>query len=270
MAKARRKDGPKILLLDIETAPIEAYVWGLWDNNVALNQIQSDWHVLSWAAKWLDDPDSKIMYMSQRNARNMKDDRTILKAIWKLMDQADIIIYQNGRSFDQKKLQARFVLLGMDPPSSFKNIDTKLLASKHFAFSSNKLEYMTDKLCKKYKKMKHGKFPGMELWVECLKGNPEAWDEMEKYNKYDILSLQELYWILVRWDDRINFSLYYDDPENHRCKCGSVEFKKQGWHYTGIGKFQRYRCKGCGAETRDRTNVIPLDTRRKLRIGTPR
>lgn len=38
---------------------------------------------------------------------------------------------------------------------------------------------MTDKLCVKYKKLNHSKFPGMELWRECLKGNSEAWTEME-------------------------------------------------------------------------------------------
>ena len=269
MAKAR-KDGPRVLIIDIETAPLLGYVWDLWEQNVALNQIHTDWHVLSWAAKWLGSPASEVMYRSQRGKRNIEDDRAILKEIWKLLDEADIVISQNGKSFDQKKLQARFVLLGMQPPSSYKHIDTKLLAQKHFRFSSNKLEYMTDKLCKKYKKLKHGKFPGFELWKECLAGNPEAWDEMEKYNKYDILSLEELFSVIQSWDDQINFSLYYDDPETHRCKCGSEDFKKQGWHYTSIGKFQRYRCLECGAETRDRTNVIPLDTRRKLRIGTPR
>jgi hypothetical protein len=30
--------GPKVLIYDIETAPIVAHVWGLWENNVGLNQ----------------------------------------------------------------------------------------------------------------------------------------------------------------------------------------------------------------------------------------
>ena len=30
---------PKVLVFDIETAPMLGYVWGLWENNVALNQV---------------------------------------------------------------------------------------------------------------------------------------------------------------------------------------------------------------------------------------
>ncbi len=263
------KQGPRVLLFDIETAPILGYVWRLWDQTVALNQIQSDWYCLSWAAKWLDEPPSKVLYADQRDAPDMENDKAILKKLWKLLDEADIVITQNGKSFDQKKIQARFLMHGFQPPSTYKHIDTKLLASKHFGFTSNKLEYMTDKLCKKYKKLKRTKFPGFELWRECLARNPEAWKEMEKYNKYDVLSLEELYKILIPWDDQINFSMYTEE-EVHICKCGSREFKKQGWHYTSAGKYQRYRCKQCGAETRDRKNLLSVEKKASLHIGTPR
>jgi len=265
----KQQNGPKVLIFDIETSPILGYVWRLWDQNVALNQIHSDWHVLSWSAKWLDSPASQIMYMDQRFEKNIENDKGILRELWKLLDEADIVITQNGKSFDQKKINARFIIHGFQPPSTFKHIDTKLLAQKHFGFTSNKLEYMTDKLCTKYKKLKHAKFSGFELWKECLAGNVAAWNEMEKYNKHDVLSLEELYKKLVPWDDAINFSLYTDEPA-HVCKCGSRDFKKQGWHYTSVGKFQRYRCKQCGAETRDRNNQFSKEKRASLHIGTPR
>ena len=209
---------PKILIYDIETAPILGYVWGLWENNVALNQIESDWHILSWSAKWLGDPPNKVMYMDQRNCKNIEDDKKILKKIWDLLNEADVVITQNGRSFDQKKLNARFVMNGFQPPSSYKHIDTKLIAQKHFGFTSTKLEYMTDKLCVKYKKLKHTKFPGFEMWKECLSGNIEAWKEMEKYNKHDVLALEELYTKMAPWDNTVNFSVY-DENLIDKCKC---------------------------------------------------
>lgn len=148
---------PKLLFLDIETAPIEAHVWSLWDNNVSLNQITSDWSILSWAAKWQGS--SKVIYEDVRNQKNKRDDSKILKQIWQLMDDADIIVGQNSKRFDVKKLNARFIINGMKPPSSYRQIDTMVQAKKMFGFTSNKLEYMTDKLCKKYKKLKHKKFP---------------------------------------------------------------------------------------------------------------
>lgn len=263
------KSGPKVLIFDIETAPIMGYVWGLWENNLGLSQIKSDWHVLSWAAKWLGSPDKEIMYMDQRNAKNIEDDSVILEQIWKLLDECDIVITQNGKSFDVKKLNARFVLNGFKPPSSYKHIDTRLIAKKHFAFTSNKLEYMTDKLCKKYKKLKHSKFSGFDMWKECLAGNVSAWKEMELYNKYDVLSLEELYNKLVPWDSTINFSMYNDDTQ-HTCKCGSKDSTKNGYFYTSVGKYQRYKCDQCGSESRDRTNLFADAKKKALRSGTLR
>jgi hypothetical protein len=261
--------GPKILLLDIETAPILAHVWGLWDQTVGLNQIKSDWHLLSWSAKWLNDPPTKVMYEDQRKAKNIEDDSKLLKSLWKLLDEADIIITQNGKSFDQKKIFARFILSGMKPPSTFKHIDTKLLAQKHFAFTSNRLEYMSDKLCTKYKKLKHNKFAGFDMWKECLAGNQAAWKEMEKYNKHDVLALEELYTKLIPWDSSINFSLYHEGEE-HVCSCGSTDFSKNGFAYTAAGKFQRYVCNKCGSESRDKVNLFSKEKKKSLRTGTPR
>ncbi len=236
--------GPKILLLDVETAPMLGYVWGLWENNVALNQVKSDWHLLSWAAKWFGD--KKVMYQDQRNAKNIENDKAILQGIWNLLDEADIIITQNGKSFDSKKLNARFILNGMKPPSPYKHIDTLIIAKKHFAFTSNKLEYMSDKLCTKYKKIKHAEFGGFELWKECLAGNPKAWREMERYNKYDVLALEELYTKLQPWDNSIDFNVYSDD-DSIKCNCGSSSLSKRGFHFTASGKYQRFQCQSCKA-----------------------
>lgn len=262
-------NGPKILLLDIETAPMLGYVWALWDQNVALNQVKADWFILSWSAKWLGDAPNKVMYADSRKSTNIENDKPLLTGIWKLLDEADIVITQNGKAFDHKKLNARFILNGMKPPSSFKYIDTLLLAKKHFAFSSNKLEYMSDKLCKKYKKLKHAKFSGFEMWRECLAGNQAAWKEMEKYNKYDVLALEELYTKLIPWDNTVNFNLYHDGTD-HICTCGSTDFKKNGYAYTASGKFQRHVCNECGSEIRDKVNLFSKEKKKSLRSGTTR
>ena len=257
--------GPKVLIYDIETAPIVAHVWGLWENNVGLNQIDTDWHVLSWSAKWLGAPDNEVMYMDQRNMKNIEDDSKLLKQIWELLDTCDVVITQNGKKFDQKKLNARFILNGMRPTSTYRHIDTAQLAKRHFAFTSNKLAYLSDKLCTTYKKLtNHGQFPGHELWVQCLKGNLAAWQEMEKYNKYDVLSLEELYNRLAPWDTSINFNVY-DDTETNVCSCGSTSFRKNGFAYTNAAKYQRYVCKSCGKEVKDKTNLFTPEKKASLK-----
>lgn len=257
----KKQNGPKILILDIETAPIIAHVWGIWDQNVGLNQIKADWHVLSWSAKWFGK--KEIMYADQRNSKNIEDDKKLLSEIWNLLDEADIIVTQNGKSFDQKKLFARFILNGMKPPSSFKHIDTKQIASRRFAFTSNKLEYLTSKLCKKHKKLKTKKFQGFELWKACLSGNKAAWCEMERYNKQDVLSLEELYTVLIPWDNSINFALYTDEPVTI-CSCGSKQLKRNGFSYTSVGKYQRFKCVSCGAESRSGENEFSKEKKQSL------
>lgn len=252
---------PKILVLDIETAPILGYVWSIWEQNVGLNQIKADWHVLSWSAKWLGE--KTVMYADQRNASNIEDDKRLLEGIWNLLDEADIIVTQNGKAFDEKKLNARFILNGMKPPSSYKHVDTKQIASRKFAFTSNKLEYLTAALCKKHKKLKPKKFPGFELWKACLSGNQKAWKEMEQYNKQDVLSLEELYTKLAPWDNSINHALYDDSPVMV-CSCGSRRFKANGHAYTSVGKYRRYKCTGCGAETRSSKNEFTKEKRESL------
>lgn len=248
----------KILLLDIETAPMLGYVWGIWDQTVGLNQIKTDWHILSWSAKWLDEPASKIMYQDQRNSKNIENDRKLLEGIWKLLDEADVIITQNGKRFDIKKLNARFILNGIQPPSPFQHIDTHQIAKKHFAFTSNRLEYMTDKLCTKYKKIKTKKFSGFELWRQCLSGNKEAWAEMEKYNKYDVLSLEELYKKLAPWDNSVNFTVFQAGSDNIVCTCGSEKFRNKGYNYTSTGKFKRFKCLDCGKNYTSPINLLSV------------
>lgn len=259
---------PKILVFDIETKPIIGHVWSLWENNVGLNQIEKDWSVLSWSAKWLDAPPEEVMYQDQRGVKDIDDDKKLIQGIWNLLDEADIVITQNGKKFDVKKLNARFILNGMSPPSSFRHIDTQEIAKRHFAFTSNKLAYMTDKLCTVYKKLTdHGQFPGHMLWVECMKDNILAWQEMELYNKYDVLSLEELYHKLIVWDNRINFNVYSDSLDTI-CKCGGKDFMKNGFYFTNAGKFQKSRCKSCGCEHRSKVNLLSKEKKDSLKTHT--
>lgn len=248
---------PKILYIDIETAPIMSEIWSIWNvQNVGLNQIRRDWFLLSYAAKW--DGDSKIFYRDQRGKKNKEDDKVLLQEIWNLLDQADIICGHNVRAFDLKKINSRFALAGMSPPSSYRIVDTLSVSRKHFSFTSYKLEFLSKKLCKKYKKLSHSKFPGHSLWTECLKDNKHAWQTMQHYNVRDVLTVEELYKVLKKWDNSINYAIYNDDRLGLLCSCGSKQFKRNGFAFTNFGKYQRFCCKKCNREQRDRTNLLSL------------
>lgn len=240
---------PKVLIFDIETSPMLAYVWGLKDQNIGLNQIQRDWFVLAWAAKWLGDPETKVMYQDQRHAKRIENDREILLSLWKLLDTADIVITQYGSGFDAPRLNARFITYGMKPPSPYKHLDTYRIVKRVADFTSNKLEYLTEKLCTKYKKLSHKKFPGMVLWTECLKGNKEAWNEMKKYNVHDVLSTEELYTKIRAWAPESMPKPYAVVNTNRDCTtCGAEgTVFGNGTRQIKTKRYQRLLCNKCGS-----------------------
>lgn len=227
----------RVLVLDIETKPMLAYVWGLKDQNIALNQIKEDWSIIAFAAKWLGS--KKVTYFN-----NFKhSDIALLKYVWKLLDEADLVITQYGSGFDCPRLNAQFILHGMKPPSPYKHLDTYRIAKRVADFTSNKLEYLTEKLCTKYKKLHHKKFPGMTLWTECLKGNKQAWKEMKTYNIHDVLATEELYMKLRAWSPD-NAPVYLGVTS---CPvCGSYKIIQRGWSYTSISRRKQIFCNVCG------------------------
>lgn len=239
---------PKVLVFDIETAPMLAYIWARYDQNIGTNQIKTDWYVIAWAAKWLNDPESKVIYRDQKNAKNIEDDSRILKPLWNLLNEADIVITQNGKNFDDKKLNARFILNDMKPPSPYRHWDTYQVIRRVAKFTSNSLEYLTDKLCVKYKKSIHKEFPGMELWKQCLAGNNKAWEEMRRYNIHDVLSTEELYLKVRAWAPETAPAIHHVDKIGIKCKtCGKNDLRKHGFRFTRTGRRQRYLCYSCGS-----------------------
>ncbi len=97
----------KILLLDIEMAPNVAHVWGIWDQNIGLNQLQESSYVMCYAAKWLGD--KKMIFDSVKKS----GDKKMLAGIHKLLDEADAVIHYNGKRFDIPSLNKEFLLHGM-------------------------------------------------------------------------------------------------------------------------------------------------------------
>ncbi len=239
-----------VWIIDIETAPLIAYVWDLRDQNLSLSNLKTDSYVMAWAAKKLGDPASKVVYRDQREAKDIENDKEILLDLWKILDEADIIITQNGQKFDGPKLNARFITHGLKPPSPYQHLDTYQIVKKSAKFTSNKLEYLTGKLCTKYKKLSHGKFPGLSLWINCLKGNLAAWNEMRKYNIHDVFSTEELYMKIRAWAPESMPDPFAGANPAVECRtCGELACTKQGTRMKKRNLYQRYQCQSCGAWT---------------------
>lgn len=254
---------PKILVFDIETAPIVAYTWGLFDQNIGLNQIKNDWHLLSWAAKWYGDPASKVVYMDNSKAKNVRDDKALVVGLAKLLDQADIVVAHNGDKFDIKKFNARAVIHGLQPVRHYKSIDTLKESRKVFGFTSHKLEYLTEALNKKYKKLKHKEYPGFELWKAILDGDKHAWEVMKEYCIHDVLATEELYKNIQGWIKTQNLAAYYEDLKL-RCHCGSLNIQPKEVRRLASGHFQGYKCQDCGKRLQSKVNLLLPEKKRSL------
>jgi uncharacterized protein YprB with RNaseH-like and TPR domain len=246
---------PRIVTLDIETSPIESYHWGLWDQNINLDQIQTEWTILSFSAKWLDENNVIYKDTGGKGISKVRDDKFLLQKLWEILDEADIVIAQNGQAFDLKKINARMLMHGLGPYSPIKVIDTLLVAKRTFGFTSNKLAWMSEHLTKT-KKDKHKLFPGFELWEECLKDNPKAWKEMKKYNNIDVVATEQLYIKMRPWiENHPNLAVYAESHSEMCPKCGSCAIQKRGKYYTQLGVYHRIFCKYCGGWSRSRQTL---------------
>jgi predicted RNA-binding Zn-ribbon protein involved in translation (DUF1610 family) len=254
----------RIGTLDIETSPILAYVWSLWKQTIAINQIHTDWSILAFSYKWLDEQKVHHHNTGGRGADKVRDDADLMRLLWKFLDEADIVIAQNGVAFDVKKINARFLELGMAPPSPYKVIDTKLEAQRVARFTSNRLGWLSEALTDT-PKSEHKEFPGFELWVECLADNPKAWRAMRRYNDTDIVATEKVYLKLRPYIiGHPNLGNYNDDAHFQCPNCGSADVQKRGIARTQVSTFHRYCCTSCGSWSRTRYNATGIAKRRAL------
>jgi len=226
---------PKVLFFDIETAPNLAYVWGKYEQDVIA--FKSEWHLLSFAYKWLGNPEVKCETM-----HNQRNDKKLSKKLRDLFDEADVIIAHNGDAFDIKKARARFAFWGLKPPSQFATVDTCKVAKRYFNFNSNRLNDLGIYF-KVGQKVKH---TGFDLWLGCLKNNRASWALLEKYNKQDVILLEEVYNKLLPWMDRHpNMALLSNITEKGCPKCGSIKVVKDGIRANSMTLQQQWKCKSC-------------------------
>lgn len=231
----------KLLTIDIETSPNLAHVWGLWQQNVGLNQLLESGEVICFAAKWKHEDQTQFFSTFHHGKRPM------VEAAYQLLTEADAVIHFNGARFDIPHLNREFIEAGLKPPSPYSQIDLLKVVKRQFRFPSNKLDYVTKALDLDHK-VSHA---GHQLWVKCMAGDFQAWEEMKEYNIQDVVITEQLYDKLLPWiTSHPAHGLYEDDVEERCPNCSSENLKPQGKAYTSVSVFQRYRCDDCGRWSR--------------------
>jgi hypothetical protein len=243
----------KILIIDIETRPNLAWCWGLWDQNVAINQIEQVGSVISWAAKWYDD--KKVMFSSDYHDNHTE----MIKGAWDLLDEADVVVGYNSRSFDMKHLNREFVLAGLPPPSPWVDIDLLSVVKQNFKFMSNKLDFVAREL-KLGSKVQHS---GFDLWLGCMRDDPKSWALMKKYNCQDVVLTEKVYKHLMPWIRNHPTRGLYDGNTRNCPRCGHDHMIIRKYHVTKTGKYPVMQCKKCYGYSKmnkavERTNMTAI------------
>jgi hypothetical protein len=247
---------PKVLFLDIETAPLSVYGYGLFNQNHSTQSIREDISVLSFSAKWLD---SEEMIYYSVNPEDPKNDRDVVKAAYDLIDKCDFLVCHNVK-YDSKILRGRWLLYDFPKERNFRTICTLQIARKNFKLTSNKLGYIA-KFLGVINKVEHDKYPGITLFIECSKGNKDAFRYLEEYNVGDCLTLEAVYLKLRRYDNTIRFNIFNQD---NICSCGSKEFREVDPITTNTGVFKTWQCVECGFNLRDTRNLLSSQLRQSL------
>ncbi len=247
----------KILCLDIETTPAEGWFWGkIWETNIIKTIKQS--MILSYSAKWLEGKHITRGWIDFNWKKPVESEKKLLQEIWDLFDEADIVTFQNGKAFDVKKINARFLYHGFNPPSPYKVVDTKIEAKKYLDLPSYALDYM----CTYFnigKKLEH---EGLGLWEKCIAGDLKAWARMLKYNKHDVTLTEQLY---LKLRPFIKTHPNIGNIINNQCcpSCGSKDLIWRGYYNNSTTKYRRAVCKTCGTWSKSPINL------QKIKLLTP-
>lgn len=234
----------KICFLDIETSPLVGYAWATYDTSII--KVLEHSKVISCSWKFLGSDETYVRAISDYDTYQPGkiNDEALVKEVWRVLDESDIVVAHYGIQFDFKKLNARFVYYGLNAPSSYQVVDTKKEASRHFKFDSNSLNSLSE-----YfgigSKVENG---GFGLWERCIAGDKEAWDMMKKYNTQDVVLLEKLYLILRPFiKTHPNVSLINEQKELACPSCAGTSLSKRGFSFTRTGRKQRYQCNGCAS-----------------------
>lgn len=227
-------NGPRLLFLDIETKPAIVHAWGLFDQNIGLNQVVEPGGTICFGAKWAGE--RKMLF----HADWIDGHDAMVRAAHDLFAEADAVITYNGDRFDIPKLRGEFLLANLPPPPPVTSIDVYKTIKK-CGLMSNKLAFVGPQLVGD-DKIKH---EGHELWVKVMAGEQKAQAKMQRYCCQDVRLLEQVY---ERVRGYIPNHPHMGATKADNCgACGSHRTQARGYRRTKASVIQRIQCQACGA-----------------------
>jgi len=252
---------PKIIFFDIETMPEweEAIkVWCGLSNYPGLTMKATITSII--CVGWKELNKKKVHCINAWDykktwAKDINDDLEVCKAIHEVLKDADAVVTHNGRRFDWKHLQTRFLINGLPPLPNIPHIDTCLVSRRNLLSFNNRLGYLGEWLVGDTK-LENG---GWELWVKVANRTKSACVKMTRYCKQDVVLLEKVFLKLRPFiknlpNRNIDRTTQQMVDGVWLCpNCGSKDIKKNGWAYTKTMKYQRFYCRHCKTTSRGDT-----------------
>ena len=256
----RRMPEPlKVLIYDLETAPLLAHIWHPTDQYVTHDRLIHDSFLLTWSAKWRGERTVHTGVVTSKEAVK-QDDRRIVKELADMIREADYLVAHNGDRFDIPMFNNRLLALGLEPMGPKRSVDTLKLAKKNLRLAYNKLDYL-------------GEFLGLgrklktdfDLWRDCYHGDAKALARMARYNRQDVVLLEKVFERLLPYVTNLPRLVEATDVGDGGCpSCGSTRLVRRGHYLTNASTFVRMHCKDCGRYSRSRVSnnvrlaLVPL------------
>lgn len=225
---------PRNICLDLEISPQESMTYGKFHEASVLSVVRAP-YIFCFAYMEINGKKPKVVSLIDfpLYKKDPYNDREVVKALYAVMSEADIITAHNNR-FDSGIARGRFIYHGLPPIKPYKTVCTLQMARKVGTFPSNSLKEVALFLGIK-EKMETSKY----LWQKIHRDHdPKAWREMIKYNAIDVEVCAQIFHRLTGWTGKAVKAEY-----NGVCKnCGSSDYILRGQAQSGG---HRASCRHC-------------------------
>jgi len=264
---------PKILFYDIETLPLQAYVWGCGDQYVRHPQLLPNkdvWGLICITYCYNDNGPVKIIKWTPKGGS-----KAMIEEFDKLINDADHTIGKNSDRFDVKMLNTHRMLndLPGNPSWSKYTDDLEKQMRRYFRLPSQSLDYISAQLglggkvkmqlsdwididryvdvltfgkhLTKKAKERYCQYHFRLPYEETMKQGKKSMDKMCFYGKKDTRDTRALWNKLEKhFEPKFNKGAFNSTP--HACKhCGSTNVTHNGTKISGKTKWQTFMCKDC-------------------------
>ena len=222
----------KILIYDIETTRVKAWVWWSGKQFVSGDSLIDEPKIITIAYKWLGEDDITVLTWDEKLS-----DKQLLEKFLKVYNSADMVIGQNNDRFDNRWVNARAMKYGLDINTFVRSFDIMRETKRLFRLPSYSMKYITNYLGIQTK-LEH---EGIKMWEKIQTGTPEEQKEylqkMVEYNRQDIVATEDMYLTLRKY-------------MGHKT------------HFGVLNGQERFTCPNCGGKnvSLDRTTVTPAGT----------